>query len=99
MGWLVRGSRGDNVEAVQGLLWQAGLYDGKIDGWYGPKTEKAVVDWQREAGALPDGKWGPKTIDSSAQLLGSFNDQAALAKGWPAVVPNYGRTLGQETSA
>lgn len=94
MGWLMRGSRGDNVKAVQGLLFQAGLYDGPIDGFFFDKTERAVKDWQREAGATVDGKWGPQTNNLTAQLLGRLNDPAALNQGHPAVVPNVARNFG-----
>ena len=41
MAWLGRYSTGDRVKDVQGLLWQAGVYDGEIDGYFGPVTEKA----------------------------------------------------------
>jgi peptidoglycan hydrolase-like protein with peptidoglycan-binding domain len=98
MGWLIRGSRGDNVRRIQGLLWQAGLYDGAIDGRYGRLTEAAVRDWQREVGSRPDGMWGPRTQDFSAAYLGRFNEADALDAGRPAVVPYVNRTEGTDGS-
>lgn len=50
-----RGSGGENVRYLQGLL---GL---TIDGKYGPKTEAAVKAFQTEAGLVPDGIVGPAT--------------------------------------
>lgn len=93
-GWLMRGSRGDYVQAIQEFLYQAGIYKGRIDGWFGPKMESAVKDWQREAGVKIDGAWGNKTTEGTAQLLARFNDDEALAAGKPAVVAPMGRTFG-----
>ena len=73
MAYLRYGMRGDYVRDVQGLLWQAGLYDGMIDGRFGKKTEEAVRNWQREVNVLPDGYWGVKTIEASANYLASLN--------------------------
>jgi N-acetylmuramoyl-L-alanine amidase len=73
MGYLRYGMRGDYVRDVQGLLYQAGLYDGMIDGRFGNKTEQAVKNWQNEIGVLSDGYWGIKTIEGSADYLAKFN--------------------------
>jgi N-acetylmuramoyl-L-alanine amidase len=90
MSWLMQGSRGDNVRDVQGLMWQAGLYDGPIDGWYGRKTEAAVKSWQGQVGALPDGAWGAKTIESTSHFLGKLNGPAVLDPNVQPIVPHYG---------
>lgn len=73
MGYLRYGMRGDYVRDVQGLLYQAGLYDGMIDGRFGKKTEQAVKNWQTEVNVLPDGYWGSETIQGSADYLAKFN--------------------------
>lgn len=55
---LRRGSQGDNVKLVQGIV------DATQDGDFGPKTERAVKKWQRankECCGLSDGIVGPKT--------------------------------------
>jgi peptidoglycan hydrolase-like protein with peptidoglycan-binding domain len=90
MGWLSRGARGDNVRNVQGLLWQAGLYDGAIDGSYGMKTESAVKKWQSEIGAVSDGHWGIKTIIASSKFLNDLNNSDAVTNGAYPVVPTLG---------
>lgn len=50
-----RGSRGEHVEALQGLL-------GAVpDGIFGPATESLVFNYQSTRGLLPDGVVGPMT--------------------------------------
>jgi peptidoglycan hydrolase-like protein with peptidoglycan-binding domain len=87
MAWIGRYSRGDRVKDIQGLLWQAGVYDGKIDGYFGPRTENAVRSWQKEVGALPDGYWGARTIDATGSYLAGLNDLESLENGMEPVVP------------
>ena len=86
MPWLNRGSQGDAVEGIQALLSHTGLYGGSIDGSYGPQTEAAVRKWQTHVGALPDGKWGARTMDATANELAFVNSQAALDVGLDPVV-------------
>ena len=78
------------MEGIQGMLYQAGLYNGRIDGWYGAQTERAVRNWQTQIGALPDGKWGGKTMDATANMLAKVNTADGLDQGNPVVIPNYG---------
>lgn len=69
MPYLMRGSTGNNVLGVQTTLRQAGLYDGRLDGLWGPKTEAAVRDWQSANGLKVDGLWGPKTSRRTLELM------------------------------
>jgi len=46
---------------IQTALKNAGYYDGTVDGKVGPKTKKAVQDFQKANGLTADGKVGPKT--------------------------------------
>lgn len=87
MAWIGKYSRGDRVKDIQGLLWQAGVYDGNIDGEFGSKTEAAVRSWQKEVGVLPDGFWGMKTIDATGSYLAGLNDLDSLDAGKDPVVP------------
>lgn len=87
MAWIGRYSRGDRVRDIQGLLWQAGVYNGQIDGYFGPKTEQAVRSWQKEVGALPDGFWGAKTIDATGSYLSGLNDIESLEAGKEPMIP------------
>lgn len=65
------GSRGFEVAVVQAQLNaksspSPGL---KVDGAFGPRTQAAVVAFQRRAGLSPDGIVGPKTHAALAQGL------------------------------
>jgi peptidoglycan hydrolase-like protein with peptidoglycan-binding domain len=49
------------VEEIQQALKNLGLYGGNIDGDLGPKTQKAIEDFQAQNNLKVDGKVGPKT--------------------------------------
>lgn len=49
------------TEDIQKALKNAGLYQGKIDGTIGPKTKKAIEEFQSNNNLKVDGKVGPKT--------------------------------------
>src|SRR5437868_626143 len=50
------GEHGGDVEHLQFHLNRMGLYEGKKDGWLGPKTAKAIQQFQKEAGISQTGK-------------------------------------------
>ncbi|MEV5366677.1 peptidoglycan-binding protein [Streptomyces cellulosae] len=58
---LATGQAGAQVAEAQCLLRRAGFPPGDIDGIYGPRTERAVLRFQREAGLVEDGIVGPHT--------------------------------------
>lgn len=57
---LKRGSKGTAVTLLQEKLRHLGV-DIAVDGVFGPRTQRAVVDTQRFFGLVPDGVVGPKT--------------------------------------
>ena len=59
---------GDDVVALQQRLLDLGFQVGKIDGRFGPQTERAVRDFQRNVGVPPDGTCGPATLKSLSRL-------------------------------
>ncbi len=59
-GNLTEGSKGDNVKLLQQKLKNEG-YNITVDGVFGPKTEKAVKDFQIKNGLTPDGIVGYNT--------------------------------------
>ena len=59
---------GDDVVALQQRLLDLGFKVGKIDGRFGPQTERAVRDFQRNVGVPPDGTCGPATLKSLSRL-------------------------------
>lgn len=54
---------GSDVLRVQEILQVLGYYRGDLDGYYGPVTEAAVIQFQRGQGITPDGIVGPQTYD------------------------------------
>ncbi|RXT05381.1 spore cortex-lytic enzyme [Ammoniphilus sp. CFH 90114] len=56
-----RGAVGGEVWEIQGRLKFLGFFKGKIDGRYGPTTQTAVRNFQRQFGMKADGTVGPQT--------------------------------------
>ena len=46
---------------IQTALKNAGFYTGTVDGKIGPKTKKAIEEFQKAKGLKVDGKVGPRT--------------------------------------
>jgi len=63
------GSRGATVIEVQSVLTQQGLYNGPIDGLYGPETQAAVKVFQESVNITPDGVMGRGTWDAMIKRL------------------------------
>ncbi len=55
------GSRGPYVQAVQLALRRSGYPVGDLDGIFGWRTQRAVLQFQRDHGLVADGIVGPKT--------------------------------------
>ncbi|MDD5584228.1 MAG: peptidoglycan-binding domain-containing protein [Candidatus Omnitrophica bacterium] len=67
------------TEDVQKALKAAGLYEGNIDGKLGPKTKKAIEDFQTQNSLTVDGKVGPKTWEKLRQHLAMPETSAATS--------------------
>ena len=52
---------GDEVSRLQQRLVALNLYVGPVDGVFGPQTERAVEEFQQQAGLIVDGVVGPAT--------------------------------------
>jgi N-acetylmuramoyl-L-alanine amidase len=59
---------GDDVSALQERLLELGFDAGRVDGVFGPRTEKALKGLQRDYGLTPDGTCGPATLRALRQL-------------------------------
>ncbi len=71
--------RGDDVAELQLLLGSLGFDTGWIDGIFGPETEVAVADFQRNAGLPVDGVAGPTTVATLTRLRLSANAARPVA--------------------
>lgn len=60
--------RGDDVRELQHRLNRLGFDCGPADGILGPDTVAAIVDFQVNAGLVPDGTAGPATLDTLRHL-------------------------------
>jgi N-acetylmuramoyl-L-alanine amidase len=58
------------VERVQTALAKLGDYPGKVDGILGPETQRAIGDFQRNAGLVSDEVCGPETTAALRRLEG-----------------------------
>jgi N-acetylmuramoyl-L-alanine amidase len=65
--------RGDDVRELQRLLNALGFDAGREDGIFGPATDRAVREFQRNVGELPDGIVGPETLAALARLRPQVN--------------------------
>jgi len=74
--WRV-GSTGDKVRSIQGIVGVA------QDGIFGPQTERAVIQWQKNLKITPDGIWGPATEQATHDLFVFLNNLPAVAPSNP----------------
>lgn len=54
--------RGDDVAELQSRLARLGFDCGRVDGIFGPRTGRALTDFQSNCGIRADGVCGPKTV-------------------------------------
>lgn len=54
--------RGEDVAELQSRLGVLGFDAGKVDGIFGPMTERAVLEFQHNRGLAEDGKAGPEVV-------------------------------------
>ena len=68
-------SKGEDVKTVQEILARLAYNPGPIDGWYGDKTESAVIRFQEEHGLYADGVVGPNTWRALQKALEIHTDE------------------------
>ncbi len=66
------GSSGTEVEAIQEVLAERGLFDGEITGYYGAQTEQAVKDFQEQQGLPVTGIADAATLKLLGITIGSI---------------------------
>lgn len=60
--------RGDDVAELQTRLGGLGFLEDRVDGFLGPRTRRALQDFQRNCGLTVDGICGPETIGELVRL-------------------------------
>jgi N-acetylmuramoyl-L-alanine amidase len=65
--------RGDDIAALQRRLGALGFDAGRVDGIFGERTRRALIDFQRNAGLTTDAVCGPATW-GNLDRLGSHAD-------------------------
>jgi N-acetylmuramoyl-L-alanine amidase len=83
---------GDDVAALQERLFNMGFDVGRTDGIFGPRTESAVRDFQRNRGLDPDGQCGPHTLRELKRL------QRTVTGGRPDMLRESVRLLAHGSS-
>jgi N-acetylmuramoyl-L-alanine amidase len=83
--------RGEDISELQSRLSQLGFDTGKIDGIFGQKTDRAVLDFQRNRGLTEDGTAGPEVITELRLLVRGdikAGRDAVREKEWLRSLPN-----------
>jgi N-acetylmuramoyl-L-alanine amidase len=70
--------RGDDVARLQALLGELGFDAGKVDGFFGPDTTRALTEFQRNAGLPTDGICGPDTLRALERVSGRTDPGATV---------------------
>ncbi|MFM2070224.1 MAG: hypothetical protein RLZZ623_487 [Actinomycetota bacterium] len=71
--------RGDDVAALQGSLARLGFDCGRVDGILGPRTARAVEDFQSNCGLTADGVCGSQTVRSIQRVIGQTGQGPGIA--------------------
>ena len=72
--------RGDDVAELQRLLTTLGFPLGHIDGIHGDETAESLVDFQLNAGIVPDGVCGPVTIEFLQRVAKRFGEPGDITR-------------------
>ncbi len=85
------GMSGTDVQEIQSLLQRLGYNPGPIDGIFGPQMQRAVIEFQRRFGLVPDGIIGLNTFRVMERFLLGF-DEYTVRQGDSlyTIARNYG---------
>jgi len=79
---------GDDIAQLQRRLFELGFDPGRVDGLFGPETEHALRDFQRNVGIPTDGLCGPVTFQALDRLA------RTVTGGFPAELRETQRWVG-----
>lgn len=80
-------SKSEDVKTVQEILARLGYNPGPSDGWYGGKTEDAVIRFQEEHGLYGDGVVGPNTWRALQRALDIHTEEQIGPTRQPDIQP------------
>jgi len=72
--------RGDDVADLQRRLNALGFDARRVDGMFGPDTQRALVEFQRSTGLVPDGICGSDSVDALDRVSGFATGSVAAAR-------------------
>lgn len=83
--------RGEDVLELQSRLSQLGFDTGRVDGIFGPDSERAVLEFQRNRTLTEDGTAGPEVITELGLLvrgaIGGAGREAVREREWLRSLP------------
>lgn len=82
--------RGEDVAELQSRLNSLGFDSGKVDGIYGPDTERAVTEFQNNRNLAEDGRVGPEVVTELRLVTrGEMREgrQAIREREWLRMLP------------
>lgn len=88
---------GDDVYALQQRMLELGFDTGRVDGYFGARTEAALRDVQRNLGLPADGTCGPATLTALARLQPRVSGGAPNALRMGERIRNAGPHLAGKT--
>ncbi len=88
---------GDDVASLQRRLVDLGFHTGKVDGIFGPETERALRSFQLAVGLPDDGTFGPETMRSFEALRRSVSGGSANALREREHIRRSGHSLAGRT--
>lgn len=71
--------RGDDVAELQGSLARLGFDCGRVDGIFGPRSARALEDFQSNCGLPADGVCGTQTVRVLSRVIGQTGDGPGIA--------------------
>jgi N-acetylmuramoyl-L-alanine amidase len=88
---------GDDVFVLQRRLLELGFHTGRVDGYYGPQTEAALREFQRNVGLPADGTCGPATLKALDRLSPRVSGGSPNAMRAAERIRDAGPQLGGKT--
>ena len=94
---VARGDRGQDVRKLQQTLRQNGINPGPVDGIFGPRTERAVRQYQTQQGLKVDGLVGQQTSGAMSRPSGTGSTQTPTRPTNPTTPGQNGSTTPAPT--